>query len=119
MLMVAPDNSAYAANWCPKCAAGLLTTRSSERPLRPSASSTITRCCVPVPPRQSAGGKGVIDLRRAQLNFGDRLIADEVEGLDEDWMRHVDEGLADEQILTAVYEALGKRHAMSRTRGRR
>jgi IS5 family transposase len=61
----------------------------------------------------------VIDLRRAQLNFGDRLIADEVEGLDEDWMRHVDEVLADEEILTAVYEALGKRHHLSRTRGRR
>jgi len=61
----------------------------------------------------------VIEFRRAQLNFGDKLIADEVEGLDEDWMRHVDEVLADEEILTAVYEALGKRHAMSRTRGRR
>jgi IS5 family transposase len=61
----------------------------------------------------------VIELRRAQLNFGDRLIADEVEGLDEDWMRHVDEVLADEEILTAVYDALGKRHVMSRTRGRR
>jgi transposase-like protein DUF772/DDE family transposase len=61
----------------------------------------------------------VIDLRRAQLNFGDRLIADEVEGLDEDWMRHVDDVLADEEILTVVYKALGKRHRLSRTRGRR
>src|SRR5215467_7615384 len=119
MLTVAPGNSAYAANWCPKCADGSPTTRRSETALRPSASSTITCCCVPVPPRQSAGGKGVIEFRRAQLNFGDKLIADEVEGLDEDWMRHVDEVLADEEILTAVYEALGKRHAMSRTRGRR
>jgi IS5 family transposase len=44
----------------------------------------------------------VIDLIRAQLNFGDRLIADEIEGLDDDWMRHVDEVPGDEQILTAV-----------------
>src|ERR1700746_3814413 len=100
MLMVAPDNSAYAANWCPKCAAGSPTTRSSERASRPSASSTITCCCVPVPPRQSAGGKGVIELRRAQLNFGDRLIADEVEGLDEDWMWNVEEVVPAEEILT-------------------
>jgi transposase, IS5 family len=70
-------------------------------------------------PHLSAGESDVIELRRAQLNFGDKLIADEVEGLHEEWMDHADQVLGDEQILTIVYEALGKRHGMSRTRGRR
>jgi hypothetical protein len=34
-------------------------------------------------------------------------------------MDHADQVLDDEEILTAVYEALGKRHLLSRTRGRR
>jgi hypothetical protein len=33
---------------------------------------------------QSAEGKRVIDARRAQFNFGDKLIADEVDGLYEE-----------------------------------
>jgi len=41
-------------------------------------------------PHQSAGESGVIELRRAQLNFGDKLIADEVKGLREEWMDHAD-----------------------------
>jgi IS5 family transposase len=61
----------------------------------------------------------VIDPRRAQHNFGDKLIADEVKDLHEDWMIHADQVLADEQILAVVYEALGKRHPLSRTRGRK
>jgi transposase, IS5 family len=61
----------------------------------------------------------VIDPRRAQHNFGDKLIADEVKDLNEDWMIHADQVLADEQILAVVYEALGKRHRLSRTRGRK
>jgi IS5 family transposase len=61
----------------------------------------------------------MIDPRRSQLSFGDKLIADEVDGLYEDWMVHADEVLADEAIVTAAYEALGKRHRLSRTRGRR
>jgi hypothetical protein len=36
----------------------------------------------------------VIDPRRAQVTFGDRLIAEEVDGLDEQWMVHADEVLA-------------------------
>jgi hypothetical protein len=63
-------------------------------------------------PHQSAGEIDVIELRRAQLNFGDKLIADEVEGLHEEWMDHADQVLGDEQILTIVYEALGKRNGM-------
>jgi transposase, IS5 family len=61
----------------------------------------------------------VIDPRRAQLGFGDRLIAEEVKGLHEDWMIHADQVLADEQILAAVYDALSTRRHLSRTRGRR
>ena len=51
----------------------------------------------------------MIEMRRAQLGFGDGLIADEVSDLREDWMRHADQVLADEQIVAAVYEALAKR----------
>jgi transposase, IS5 family len=61
----------------------------------------------------------VIDARRAQFNFGDKLIADEVDGLYEEWMVHVDQVLADEKIVAAAYEALAKRRLLSRTRGRR
>src|SRR2546421_11590409 len=58
-------------------------------------------------------------MRRAQLSFGDGLIAEEVSDLREDWMKHADQMLADEQIVAAVYEALAKRHPNSRRRGRR
>ena len=61
----------------------------------------------------------MIELRRAQLNFGDKLIADEVKGLREEWMDHAEQVLDDEEILTVVYEALGKRQLLSRTRGRK
>jgi transposase, IS5 family len=61
----------------------------------------------------------MIEARRAQLTFGDKLIAEEVDGLFEDWMVHADEVLADDAIVAAAYEALGKRHRLSRTRGRR
>ena len=36
----------------------------------------------------------------------------------EDWMRHVDRILEDEQLVELVYEALVRRHPKSRTRGR-
>ena len=39
---------------------------------------------------QSAGESDVIELRRTQPNFGDKLISDEVEGLREDWMKAAD-----------------------------
>jgi IS5 family transposase len=61
----------------------------------------------------------MIEMRRAQLSFGDGLIAEEISDLREDWMRHADEVLADEQLVTTVYEALSKRHPKSRSRGRR
>jgi hypothetical protein len=61
----------------------------------------------------------MIEMRRAQLSFGDGLIAEEVSDLREDWMRYADQVLADEQIVAAVYEALAKRRPKSRSRGRR
>jgi len=60
----------------------------------------------------------VIEMRRAQLSFGDGLIAGEVSDLRDDWMDHADRVLADEQIVAAVYEALARRHPKSRSRGR-
>jgi IS5 family transposase len=74
-------------------------------------------CCVR---SRSEGARGVtmIEMRRAQLSFGDGLIADEVSDLREDWMQHADQVLGDEQIVAAVYEALAKRRPKSRSRGR-
>src|SRR6266576_3277626 len=69
-------------------------------------------------PDRGHGGNAVIKMRRAQLSFGDGLIAEEVSDLREDWMTHADKGLDDEQIVAAVYEALAKRHPKSRSRGR-
>jgi IS5 family transposase len=60
----------------------------------------------------------MIEMRRAQRSFGDGLIAEEVSDLREDWMQHADQVLADEALVTAVYQALGKRHPKSRSRGR-
>jgi IS5 family transposase len=57
-------------------------------------------------------------MRRAQLRFGDGLIAGEVSDLREDWMRHADQVLDDEQIIAAVYEGLARRHPKSRSCGR-
>src|ERR1700757_3554297 len=55
-------------------------------------------------------------MKRAQLSFGDGLIAEEVSDLRESWMTHADQVLADEQIVAAVYEALMKRAPNSRGR---
>ena len=60
----------------------------------------------------------MIEMRRAQLSFGDGLIADEVSDLREAWMTHADAVLADEQIVGVVYETLAKRRPKSRSRGR-
>jgi hypothetical protein len=38
----------------------------------------------------------MIEMRRAQLSFGDGLIAEEVSDLREDWMNRADAVLADE-----------------------
>jgi IS5 family transposase len=57
-------------------------------------------------------------MRRVQLSFGDGLIAAEVSDLSQDWMKHADRVLDDEQIVAAVHDALGRRHPKSRSRGR-
>ena len=57
----------------------------------------------------------MIEARRAQLSFGDGLIADEVTDLWEDWMHPADQVLDDDQLLSTVYEALTKRRPKSRT----
>ena len=61
----------------------------------------------------------VIEARRQQLHFGEGLIAEEVSDLREEWMKHADQVLEDEQLVATVYEALAKRSPKSRTRGRR
>jgi transposase-like protein DUF772 len=61
----------------------------------------------------------MIEARRGQLHFGDGLIADELSDLREEWMKHADQVLEDEQLVATVYEALAKRSPKSRTRGRR
>jgi len=60
----------------------------------------------------------VIKMRRAQRTFGDGLIEDEVNGLSEEWMIHADRVLEDEQLIAIFFEALGKRHPKSKSRGR-
>ena len=60
----------------------------------------------------------MISMRRAQLSFGDGLIAVEVEDLLEEWMKHAEEVLNDEQLVATVFEALAKRRPKSRSRGR-
>src|SRR5476649_2950433 len=67
---------------------------------------------------EGAWEDSVIEMRRAQLSFGDGLIAEEVSDLREGWMEPADRVLADEQIVAAVYEALARRHPKSRSRGR-
>ena len=47
----------------------------------------------------------MIKMRRAQLTFGDGLIAAEVHDLREDWMPYADEVLADEQLVMITYAA--------------
>jgi IS5 family transposase len=61
----------------------------------------------------------VIEMRRAQLSFGDGLIAEEVSDLRDHWMAAADQVLADDGIVVAVYEALAQRHPKSRSRGRK
>jgi transposase, IS5 family len=61
----------------------------------------------------------MIEMRRKQLSFGDGLIAEEISDLQESWMPHADEVVADEEIVAIVYDAMTKRHPKSRSRGRR
>ncbi|HWS96800.1 MAG TPA: transposase, partial [Candidatus Methylomirabilis sp.] len=58
-------------------------------------------------------------MRHQQPSLWEGLFAEEVAELWEPWMRVVDELLEDDELLDAVYQAQGKRHRRSRTRGRR
>lgn len=60
----------------------------------------------------------MIKLRHIQPTVWEGLFAEEVAELWEPWMQVVDELLEDEELLDAVYQAQGARHAQSRVRGR-
>jgi IS5 family transposase len=60
----------------------------------------------------------VIQLRHQERSLWEGLFAEEVAELWEPWMYVVDELLEDEKLLDTVYEAQGRRHPHSRTRGR-
>ena len=62
----------------------------------------------------------MIDARRPQLTFGDKLIAEEVDSLYGDWMVHADAVLADDAIVTVAYDAVGgfAKMADAKTMGR-
>src|ERR1700732_1114361 len=74
--------------------------------------------CVRTGPQRRGGGSSMIEMRRAQLSFGDGLIVEEVSDLREDWMKHADAVLSDEDIVGTVYEALARRPPKNRSRGR-
>src|SRR5499425_945088 len=113
----AHDRLVYAASKYLRCVVGCVTIRTSRRRSRLSANS-IKSCCAPIEMPHERGARAVIKMRRAQLSFGDGLIANEVEDLREKWMTHADEVLEDEQLVATVYEALAKRRPKSRSRGR-
>jgi transposase, IS5 family len=52
------------------------------------------------------------------LRFAEGFVEEAVGDLWEPWMRQADQVLEDEKLLCIVYEALVRRHPMSRTRGR-
>jgi len=60
----------------------------------------------------------LIEASRPQLSFAEGLIQEEVGPLWEEWMRQVDDLLADRELVQIVYEALARRWPKSRTRGR-
>lgn len=60
----------------------------------------------------------MIEPSRPQLSFAEGLIHEEVGPLWEEWMRQVDEVLADRELVQIVYESLARRWPQSRTRGR-
>ena len=57
-------------------------------------------------------------LRHAQPSLWEGVLADEVSDLWEPWMREVDGILEDDELLTAVFQAQGRRRPESHRRGR-
>jgi hypothetical protein len=76
------------------------------------SASSIMSCCARLPALRSERGRHLIEMRRAQLSFGDLLIAEEVGDLHDYWMKAADRALADAEFITAVYEA--RRNAIPR-----
>jgi IS5 family transposase len=60
----------------------------------------------------------MIAARRLQRSFADGFITEEVKDLWEPWMRHADEALNDDALLTIIQQELSKRFKKSKTRGR-
>ena len=58
----------------------------------------------------------MIEARRLQRSFGDGLIAAEIKDLQESWMQHADVVLQDDAIISAVHQALARRHPRSHGR---
>jgi len=61
----------------------------------------------------------VIQRHRRPLSTADDWIAEQADRLWEDWMRQVDQVLADAQLVQLVYEVLARRWTHSLTRGRK
>ena len=60
----------------------------------------------------------MIKLRHQQPSLWHKGLAKDIEDLWEPWMREVDQLLEDVALVEEVYEAQGKRHPQSQTRGR-
>jgi IS5 family transposase len=60
----------------------------------------------------------LIAARRLHRSFADGLITGEVDDLWEPWMRHADQALEDDALLTLIQNELAKRCRKSKTRGR-
>lgn len=56
--------------------------------------------------------------KQAQQTLWEGIVAEDVRSLWEPWMVQADELLNDEELIDRVYEAQGKRHEKSQTRGR-
>jgi IS5 family transposase len=56
--------------------------------------------------------------KQAQQTLWEGIVAEDVRSLWEPWMVQADELLNDEELIDRVYEAQGKRHEKSATRGR-
>src|SRR5262250_220207 len=63
-------------------------------------------------------GGSVIKLRHQQPSLWHKGLAQDIEDLWEPWMREVDQLLQDAALVEVVYQAQGKRHPKSQTRGR-
>ena len=60
----------------------------------------------------------MIQLRHRQPSLWHSGLAKDIEDLWEPWMKEVDQLLEDATLVESVYDAQGKRHPNSRTRGR-